>query len=65
MQKILVLLSISGKNAENHFLLFIDNKIARGSPSRISCIILLVLVLLVLQMGISPSMNLVSILLKL
>lgn len=65
MQKSLILLSIGYKNAENHFLLFMDNKIAQGSPSRISSIILLVLVLLVLQMGIFPSMNLVSILLEL
>lgn len=65
MQRTRILLSIGDKNMENYFLLFMDNKIARGSPSRISSIILLVLVLLVLQMGISPSMNLVSILLKL
>lgn len=65
MQRTRILLSIGDKNMENYFLLFMDNKIAQGSPSRISSIILLVLVLLILQMGISPSMNLVSILLEL
>lgn len=33
MQKILVLLSIGYKSAENHFLLFMNNKIAQGRPS--------------------------------
>ena len=35
MQKTLVLLSIGYKNAENHFLLFMNNKIAQGRPSYI------------------------------
>ena len=33
MQRTRILLSIGDKNMENYFLLFMDNKIARGRPS--------------------------------